>query len=219
MAEESEDPAERAFQALQGEISALRRELAALRATRPEPAPDYTPTLAKMSAVLKQLADRPAVPDGRTVGAEVKAAVEAALYPKLIELRGVISQVEAGAGHFQAVTRSIQTGRNERVVRWTWGTVGAAIGLVLWMLAAGPLARAMPASWHVPERMAAATLNEDRATGGQRMIASVDPQGWKASLAAIRLYVANREAIAGCRAAAAKTDKARRCMISVPPRG
>ena len=217
MAEESEDPAERAFQALQGEISVLRRELAALRATRPEPAADYTPTLAKMNAVLKQLADRPAGLDGQALSAEVGAAVEAALYPKLVHLTGVAGQVEAAAGHFQAVTRSIQTGRDERAVRWTWGAVGAAIGLVFWMVAAGPLARALPSGWHVPERLAAATLHEDRATAGQHLIASVDPQGWAASVAAIQLYVANREAVERCRVAAATAGKAQRCVVLVHP--
>lgn len=90
---------------------------------------------------------------------------------------------------------------------------------MIWVLLSGPLARRLPQSWHVPEKMAAATLAEDRAGAGQQMIASVNPQEWSRSIAAIKLFRANREVLDACGLAATRAGKAQRCSVKVEPSG
>ncbi|WP_394762187.1 DUF6118 family protein [Phenylobacterium sp.] len=55
---------------------------------------------------------------------------------------------------------------------------GLIAGVVLYAGLAGPIARALPASWRVPERMAAATLGQDRWDAGARLMQDASPQGW-----------------------------------------
>ena len=52
---------------------------------------------------------------------------------------------------------------------------GVVFGIVFWVSLSGPIARALPASWLVPERMAAASLRLDRYDAGLRLIQS-DPR-------------------------------------------
>ena len=65
--------------------------------------------------------------------------------------------------------------------------------------------------------MAAATLHQDRATAGQQMIASVNPQEWAESLAAIRLFRANQRAVEACQAKARTADRRNRAKSGFSP--
>ena len=60
-------------------------------------------------------------------------------------------------------------------------------------------------------------LAEDRATAGQQMIASVNPQGWAETVKAIKLFRANREVVDACGLAATRAGKTQRCSVKVEP--
>ena len=55
---------------------------------------------------------------------------------------------------------------------------GLLAGAVLWALLSGPAARFLPASWRVPERMAADTLHMDMWAAGGRLMQADNPQAW-----------------------------------------
>jgi hypothetical protein len=77
----------------------------------------------------------------------------------------------------------------------------------------GPAARALPASWSVPERMAAATLRLDRWKAGARLMQNANPQGWAQVAEGAKLERENRPALEDCGRAATRTGKAQRCMV------
>src|SRR3546814_16475385 len=60
--------------------------------------------------------------------------------------------------------------------RWLLGTGIAGLfgGILLWSAVPGIVARALPASWHVPERIAARTLRLDIRDAGKRLIGVAD---------------------------------------------
>src|SRR3546814_4420576 len=60
--------------------------------------------------------------------------------------------------------------------RWLLGTGIAGLfgGSLLWSAVPGIVARALPASWHVPERIAARTLRLDIRDAGKRLIVVAD---------------------------------------------
>ena len=98
------------------------------------------------------------------------------------------------------------------------GGAGLVLGMVAWAGLSGPMARALPASWAVPEQMAAATLHLDRWQAGARLIASVSPAGWAMIEDNARLEIDNREKLAGCRMAANKGRGVVNCTLKVEPK-
>ena len=79
----------------------------------------------------------------------------------------------------------------------------------------GPIARALPAGWRVPERMAAATLRLGRWEAGARLMVSARPQDWARLAAASDLQRVNRAKLAACRAALARSGRPQTCPITV----
>ena len=229
-AEDALDPAA-AFEALRAEVARTRATVEALTpaALRPDPAgrgsPDYTETLGAMNQELKAVAQRL----GR-IEASQAMKVTPESYARDLAARGVElnkeirDQLISSHNGFQAATRKLeevvgQAWARRRQQLWLLGAVGigAVVGMMLWVLWSGPVARVLPAGWAVPERMAAATLDTDRATGGQRMIESVNPQQWAEDVASIRLYRANREVVERCKAAVAASGKAKTCSLKFEP--
>jgi hypothetical protein len=87
--------------------------------------------------------------------------------------------------------------------------------MVLSAILAGPLARLLPQSWQLPEKMAAATLNLDRWEAGSRLMQSADPTSWKTVVAGAQLWRDNRAALETCFKAAEKMQKAETCKVVV----
>lgn len=61
----------------------------------------------------------------------------------------------------------------ERQNRWLVGGAfaGMIAGIILWSVLPGEIARALPASWDVPEKMAARLMRMDMKEAGQRLVA------------------------------------------------
>lgn len=215
--EDDGDPAERAFDEQARALVALKAAVDALR--KAKAGPDYAPTLARITAIAEELKARPTTVtmDSGALGAEERAAVGAVLNGPLRDMQRGMAEVEGAARHFRSLNEHVRTERYLKEQNYWRGAAGVAGGALIWALLSGPLARRLPASWHVPEKMAAATLVEDRATAGQQMIASVNPQEWSRSIAAIGLYRTNREALDACALAATRAGKAQRCSMKVEP--
>jgi hypothetical protein len=173
-----------AFEALRGEVSLTRAAVEGLTAAR-ERIPDYSETLGQLIKALK----------GAAAGIDrIQASPAVRLSPSALAAEIVIASTEARAEDRtliretrDALSRSI--GRIDGIVergqaadqqiRWLiWAGVGGIImGMFLWSVVPGAIARALPASWHVPEWMAARTMGMDQQSAGERLLATAKAVG------------------------------------------
>ena len=207
---EPQDAAAEAFEALRAEVAQLRMALEGL----PTTAPDYSPTLAAIAQSLAAMEAHPALRlTPQDLASQVRQALEAAQQQGRRELANAVQRVDAAGADLERLAERQRTGR-ERVRQAAIMTaVGAVAGVIVWVCLSGPIARALPAGWSVPEKMAAATLNLDRWDAGARMMQSDNPQGWAQVAVGAKLELENRPALEDCWRAATRTGKAQRCMV------
>ncbi len=223
--EDGQDEAARAFEGLRAEVSLMRRAVERLAAERAEDghAPDYSETLGVISQNLSATAQRvdalvksPALSlTPEETGRQIDAASFTARredHRLFLAARQGMEEVAARLGrHLQSDIAAAEQRRR----LWQAGLAGIVVGMALWAILAGPIARALPASWQVPERMAARSLRLPMWEGGQRLMRAGDAQAFAGVLAGNRLATANREALEACRKQAVKAGKAVRCAIEV----
>jgi len=210
-----EEDSAAAFEALRAEVAALR---AGMERGGDRAAPDYAPTLGQIADTLAKIEGHPALqstPDGFAY--LIRQAGEAAQQQAGRELNNGIQQVRGAADQLQHLLGGQRTVRQQDKWLAIMAGVGALAGIVLWLVMSGPIARALPAGWAVPEQMAAATLHLDRWEAGEQMMASQDPAQWQANVDAIALVKVNLEPLAACRRQAVRVGKAQRCLVSVAP--
>ena len=225
MTDDSEDQAAQAFETLRAEVSLMRRAVERLAAERAEvpDVPDYSETLGVISRNLSATAQRvdalvksPALSlTPEETGRQIDAASFTARredHRLFLAAKQGMDEVAARLGrHLQS---DIAAGEQRRRLGYA-GLIGLVAGMALWAILPGELARAMPESWHWPERMAARTLGLPMWDGGQRLMAVASPDAWRGITGAATLARDNRDAIGACRTAAARAKKAVRCTIEV----
>lgn len=168
-----------AFEALRGEVSLTRRAVEGLTAAR-ERVPDYGPTLGQMAQALKQAAEgidrierSPAARLSPAAMADEirKASVEARAEDGAL-LREARDALMRSIGRVDGIVERGQAA-DHQLRRLIWAGVGGALGgMLLMAVLPGAVARSLPASWHVPEWMAARTMGLDQRAAGERMIAT-----------------------------------------------
>jgi hypothetical protein len=223
--EHEPETAQEAFARVEGELSLLRRaveRMAAERAELPEP-PDYSETLAgmmqKIDATLQHTdALAAAAQDGSSPRHVVDRIVAAGVRTRAEDRRTIAT----ATAELKDVTRALQgvaiwARRRDEQNRWLmWTAIGGVVlGMVLWAAFAGVVARAVPASWQWPEKMAARTLDRPMWEGGQRMMQTASPGAFAALAAGNRIVVANREALEACRKRADRARETVRCTVNV----
>lgn len=222
---DSEDQAAQAFESLRAEVSSMRRAIERLAAERAEDgqAPDYSETLGVISQNLSATAQRvdalvksPALsltPEetSRQIGA---AGFDARRedHRLFVAARQGLDDVAARLG--RQLHSHTEAGEQRRRL-WQVGLVALVVGMALWAILAGPIARSMPASWLLPERMAARSLHMPMWEGGQRLMRVSDPQAFAGVLAGNGIVTANREALEACRRQASRARKPVRCVIGL----
>lgn len=180
------DPAAEAFERLRQEVALLRRAVEGLAADAGGTPVDYSPTLAELSdgvtaigVQLGALGDRPALALTFQQLAQLQQHTAARLIAKpvaeLERARVLLAQMVDAPGLHQQVELAKSQARRRGALCLI---VGAGAGLLLSPLLVGPLARALPSSWGVPERLAAATLAEPMAAAGQRLLRRAAPSAW-----------------------------------------
>ena len=207
----ADDPAA-AFEALRAEVAQVRAALDG----RASAGPDYSPTLAAIAKSLAAIEAHPALRSTPEAFAnQVRQASEALQQQGRRELASAVQRVDAAGAELERLAERQRTGREQvrQVAIMTAG--GAVVGVIVWVCFSGPIARALPASWNVPERMAAATLRLDRWEAGARLMARANPQGWARLAQAAELDRTNRAALDDCRRAAARTARTQRCAVVV----
>ena len=224
--EAGDDPA-LAFERLRGEVGLLRAAVEGLTAARESiDIPDYQPTLERTEKVLGVLAQQiaamrksPALSmDPAHMATEIASPATNARREDqrlITDARTALDQAAREIGNRLASAR-----RGDEQNRWLYviGVSGAVLGLLLYALLAGPIARATPDSWRWPERMAVRVLDERSLwDAGQRLMQTAAPESWGAIVAASPLTDGNREAVQACRERAAKAKEPVRCTIEVKP--
>lgn len=182
----STDPATAAFQELRGEVALLRRAVEGLSAQQPEPAPNYSPTLAKIEKATVALGERIEEMNGNPalaltpeiVASQLRSHATLARNEVHGELATAISIITKAGGALGNLGGRVRT--REAQVRWMAFAAGggALLALVAWLGLSGPIIRALPPSWQIPERVAAATLGQDRWAGGARLMRGADAVAW-----------------------------------------
>ena len=205
-----DDPAA-AFEALRAEVAALRTSLGGGDGRA---SPDYAPTLGKMAASLAKIEAHPALQlTPEAFAYQVRQARDAAQQQGSRDMSAAIQRVDAAGAGLERMAERQRTGREQLRQVAIMTAVGAVAGVIVWVGLSGPIARALPASWSVPERMAAATLRLDRWDAGARLMQSDNPQGWAQVVVGAKLERENRAALEDCWRAATRTGKAQRCAV------
>ncbi len=211
------DPAQ-AFEDLRAEVSVLRRAIeavpAAVRENRP---PDLSADLGVLGKGLDEL------------GEQLEAIMKSPALSRTPEQQG---QAIATAGAnlvreaAQRLDRAAQEAERERsrlsgiigqahaqdrqfkLLCWVGGAA-CVVGLLLSPIIAGLL------PFGLNTRVAALVMRGDRWTAGGELMRAANPSGWNGFVADTQLVRENREAVDGCRAAAARTGKTQHCALMV----
>jgi hypothetical protein len=120
--------------------------------------------------------DDPVEPDA--LASQVRQASEAAQQQGRRELTNAVQRVDAAGADLERLAERQRTGRGQVRQLAIMTAVGAVAGVIVWVCFSGPIARALPAAWSVPERMAAAALRLDRWDAGTRLMQSASPEDW-----------------------------------------
>ena len=223
-AQQRTDPATLAFEALREEVALVRRAVAGLAAERAANAsPDYTETLAKImnscatiAANLKTLAAAPALQrTAHSLAQDIAAAGEEARRSDHQTLTQARDAFQQAAYDLSAKLTSAKAAEKQRQwLLWT-GIVAFFAGVLLLALIIGPVVRAMPESWHWPERIAAGIVGIDQADAGGRLIEIAAPDRWRDIVFGSRVVSDNRDAIAQCKKGSTPKRESVRCTIEI----
>lgn len=213
-----------AFTRLAEKVDLLEAAIAGLAAKR-EAMPDYSETLGEIAALLEKmreaintLARRPAMTlTPEAMAEQIAAAAIKARAADAATIRLAQERMDKAAARLEYLEGRVADARDQRRERHRWGIGGALAAIVLSSFAPGFIARALPDSWRLPERMAAGILDLDRWMAGERLLATSEPDRWRAVLFANALVQDNRDAIVKCRESAAKAKKPVRCSVEVRP--
>ena len=221
------DPAAEAFARLEGEMALMRRAVQHLAAERADIViPDYGATLTEMakrmgaiSESLKGMAGHPAMqmtPD--SIGQRIAAAAEAARRSDQDRISQARSDLAHAAQEMRSVTAHARNAAEQR--QQLYQVAGGALlaGILLWSFLPGTIARAMPESWHWPERMAARMVGAaSRWDAGARLMQSDSSEAWNALVQAADIQRDNRDAIDACRKTTATSQQPVRCTVKIRP--
>jgi hypothetical protein len=213
--DEAEDAAAEAFEALRAEVTQLRAGVEGLSAAiQGQASADYAPTLGAIAKTLTAIEAHPALQIApETFAHRLRETTELSTQQGRRELGTAVQRVVTAGADLERLASGWRTGREQVRQVAIMTAVGAVAGVIVWVCFSGPIARALPAGWSVPERMAAATLRLDRWGAGARLMASASPQGWARVAEASELEQANRSALDACQAVAGKAGRAQRCTI------
>lgn len=213
-----EDTAADAFERLCAEVAQLGGMMKAFEEVLRVRGPDYSPTLGAMAKQLQEIESHPALQyTPQRYGAEVGAATDAISRRFESQVQGALGSISYASGEIGRFARELR-GREAQRKAVAYAIAGGLFtGATLWALVAGPAARALPASWKVPEQMAAATLRMDRWNAGSRLMETANPTAWDSLVAAERVWDDNYVALSACIRDAEKLQKPVACKVAVKP--
>ena len=224
---EETDPATEAFARLEGEMAMVRHTVQNMARERADIViPDYTATLgqmadqlAKVSKTLSTIGSKPAIElTPEDIAVQIKRTSLDMLRDSSDLFRQGRKDLDIATGRLAAIVGRVRTEDVQKRQTWRFAGMGLAAGILLWSILPGTIARAMPESWHWPERMARKAIGEPTIVeAGIRMIRSQNPAAWEELATAQRILSANRETIDQCIERARKLQRRVNCTIQVSP--
>jgi hypothetical protein len=226
-AAEESDPATEAFARLEGEMAMVRHTVQNMARERADIIiPDYTATLGQMadqlaevSKTLSTIGNKPAIElTPEDIAAHIKRASLDMLCDSSDLFRHGRKDLDTATGRLAAIVGQVRTEAEQKRQTWRFAGVGLAAGILLWSILPGTIARAMPESWHWPERMARKAVGEPTIVeAGIRLIRTQNPEAWEELVAAQRIFSENRETMKRCVERARKAARSTNCSIDVMP--
>ena len=224
---EESDPATEAFARLEGEMAMVRHTVQNMARERADIViPHYTATLgqmadqlAKVSKTLSTIGSKPAIElTPEDIAVQIKRTSLDMLRDSSDLFRQGRKDLDIATGRLAAIVGRVRTEDVQKRQTWRFAGMGLAAGILLWSILPGTIARAMPESWHWPERMARKAIGEPTIVeAGIRMIRSQNPAAWEELATAQRILSANRETIDQCIERARKLQRRVNCTIQVSP--
>ncbi|GGB43079.1 hypothetical protein GCM10011380_35690 [Sphingomonas metalli] len=217
------DAAAEAFEGVRGELALLRRAIEgiAARDDRPEP-PDYGETLGQITklanATLQRAEFMRKAIEEEAVARQVANRITGAVAEDRQAVKTAAGELRDATRALQGVAASARRGdeQNRWLVRATIG--GIVVGMIVWVVFAGIVARSVPTGWQWPERMAARTLGMPMWEGGQRMMRTAAPDAFANIAAGDRIVTDNRKELEVCRKQALRAGEKVRCPIRIGPK-
>lgn len=174
-----------AFGELRAEISLLRRAVERLTDERTSQ-PDYAPSLEAISKRLedvvawaRKVSERPGIKlTPESLEREIAAAAATSRARDLQTLEAARGTMQAAGDRIDALVARSRSATKQDQELWHNRIAFAVAGMVLWSILPGAIARSLPVSWNVPERIAARMLGSDMWTAGANMMAKANPEQW-----------------------------------------
>jgi len=215
--DEPQDAATEAFEALRAEVIQLRAGVESLSAGfQAQASPDYAPTLGAMAKSLVAIESHPALQmSPESFAHRLRAEGELSAQQGAHALGVAVQRVAAAGADLERLALGWRTGQDQVRQVAIMSAVGAVAGVLIWVCLSGPVARALPSGWYVPERMAAATLRQDRWNAGAQLMGSADSSAWNELAAASAFWRENAASLERCRKVAAKAKASQRCLVKV----
>lgn len=213
------------------EIVLLRRAIEGMAAARAEVPdmpefPDYSETLAKqlqgIAIVMREVAALQKLPaldmTPEQMAARITAAGATVRRADHDALTRAASDMTAAAREVRGIVASAWTAERQRMHQLWFALGGLVVGILLWMVLPGLVARELaPASWQWPEKLAARSLGVDSMWAGARRMAAVGaPDTWNMMIDGADLERENQAALARCRKAA-RDGKPVKCTVMISP--
>ena len=225
-AEES-DPATEAFARLEGEMAMVRHTVQNMARERADIViPDYTATLgqmadqlAKVSKTLSTIGSKPAIElTPQDIAVQIKRASHDMLRDSSDLFRQGRKDFDSATAQLSAMMGRVRAEDEQKRQTWRFAAMGLAAGILLWSILPGTVARAVPESWHWPERMARKAVGEPSIVeAGIRLIRSQNPGAWEELAEAQGILSANREALELCKERVRNSKSSIRCTVVLKP--
>ena len=224
---EESDPATEAFARLEGEMAMVRHTVQNMARERADIViPDYTATLGQMadqltqvSKTLSTIGSKPAIEmTPEDIAVQIKRASLDMLRDSSDLFRQGRKDLDNATGQLNAIVGRVRAEDEQKRQSWRFAGMGLAAGILLWSILPGAIARAMPESWHWPERMARKAVGEPTILeAGIRLIRSQNPEAWEELMVTHRTLNANREKLDRCTEKARKEERSVSCSIQISP--
>lgn len=223
--EDEIDPATQAFARLERQMALMRHAVEHL-STEPTDTvvPDYSATLgkiagdlAKVTQAVTQIAAEPALRHTpQTMAERIAQAAEMARRSDHERLLQAQSDLRSAGEELRRIVGTVRTAADQRQYVLKVTGIGVLVGALLWAGLAVHIARSLPASWQLPERMARRSLGAATIVdAGAKLLQSADPTRWEEVVEAAKLSADNRQAIKRCKRMAMKERGPVNCQLRI----
>lgn len=222
------DPATKAFARLEGEMAMVRHTVQNMARERADIViPDYTATLGLMADQLERVSDsltaignKPAMKlTPETITDQIAHAAEGSRRYDSDQLMKAQNYHRQATAEIHALVGRARTIEEQNRKLQHMAGAGLLAGILLWAILPGAIARAMPESWHWPERMARKAIGEPTIVeAGIQLIRSQNPEAWDELADAHRILSENRETLEQCAAKAREAEQSISCSIKLEAR-